>query len=220
MKLHRTICSLFLVVAGGVAGFFLGGLRGERANILAADKTPATEYFLSTASFSEVATARDMLAALSTRFLSESRVKYVFALQSAHTDGAASEPRPAPDFRAAIQDLERGVEEFAGTDHELLVTADLLWVLKHAKHHDRWLDLYLGVLYRHPTHWLVGSMAGDAAQIARLTGRELEVTRAFQHVRDIPISFEGRWRIEAVPSPVKHTTSRATQTSGEAVSPG
>jgi len=97
-----------------------------------------------------------------------------------------------PSSSGLILALENGIEEFKGTEHELRLIPDLLRALKSNGLFERWLQIYLGTLYTHPTDELVLTFARDAVHMGARTGREDEVMIALQHVCSIPLEFPGK----------------------------
>ncbi|MBI4661911.1 MAG: hypothetical protein HY735_24075 [Verrucomicrobia bacterium] len=194
MKTKLVICLILLTLAAGGTGYSLRSVRQSTANFMADCQIPGLEYFLTPQTFSEVENAKALLEALSAQFLSESRSKRAVA-KAAATDqdsGVVADPTATE----AIHELEQGILEFKGTEQELLIVQDLLWLLKSRQQYDRWIEAYLRVLYQHPTHELVGRFAQDAVLIAKAAGREATVIKAFKHVRSIPLEFNAKRKVE------------------------
>jgi hypothetical protein len=140
-------------------------------------------------SFSEIENAKTLLRELSLEFVQEVFTKHV--LPSAGSLGAngGQQARKHTGVAVAVQQLEQGIAEFRGTDQELLVVRHLLLLFKLDGDYERWLDLYMRVLYERPTDELVGQLAGQALSAARTTGRERQLAEAFQRVCQIPFDF-------------------------------
>jgi hypothetical protein len=92
--------------------------------------------------------------------------------------------------------LDEAIPEFRDTGVEPKLLRPLLFALKQARLYDRWLDVYLDVLYRYPTHDLVSSLAEDAAVISQAVGRETELVTGLGHLNDIPRHYLAKARIE------------------------
>lgn len=97
---------------------------------------------------------------------------------------------------AAINMLDEVIPEFRGTGAELQLLQPLLYALKQESLYDRWLDVYLDALYRHPTHEMVGDLAEEAAAISRAVSRENEVATGFRYVSGVPLNFLAKSQLE------------------------
>jgi hypothetical protein len=97
---------------------------------------------------------------------------------------------------AAINLLDEAIPEFQGTAAELKLLQPLLYALKQEKSYDRWLDVYLDALYRHPTEKEMSSLAGEAVAISQAVGRENELSTGLKLISGIPQSFPAKSRIE------------------------
>jgi hypothetical protein len=179
----------------------LGGwhwLEERRTELLIAPAgtLPPLDYLVPAESFSHVENTKRNLDALCVRLRLEVQ------LQILTNDGLiATNRRSSPGahrWEDPIRDLERGMHEFQGTDRELFVAQDLLFVLKKAERYERWMEVYLKALYEQPTHPVVASFAREALVIGRLIGREQEVLAGLNHLRAIPFDFENKALVEAV----------------------
>jgi hypothetical protein len=100
--------------------------------------------------------------------------------------------------------------EFGGTDQEVYVAEDLLCALKRREQFDRWVLVYLKLLYEHPTHPVVSQLASQALAVSKLAGREHEVLAGLRHMHTIPLDFPGKSQVEAIlneASELAHFTS-------------
>jgi hypothetical protein len=104
----------------------------------------------------------------------------------------------------AIPELRHGIESLKGTEQEMLLVRELLWLLKLGRHDHEWLDVYLKTLYEHPTAEVVSALADHAAVLAETVGRVSEVQAAFKHIRDIPFSFTGKERFGSAFAEANH----------------
>jgi len=171
-------------------------MRAKPEWTLSAHQTPTLEYFVPAQSFSEVENTKGILQALADQFLyevSDSRAQNMTRSPTTGQNGAVREAR----LGDTIQALEHAIQEFKGTAQEWLVVQHLLLALKKAGLDDRWLEVYLDALYRHPTHELIGRFATDAVKISRSAQREAEVINAFRHLNTIPFEFDVRRQVEA-----------------------
>ena len=191
--------TLWLVSGSLVLGCVLGALITYR--IKNVDREPVStvhnlEYYITEESFSEVHNARGVLAGLSRKFLTELRSRAWMESQ----DNRPKQNRSAENLSSAsglVTALEHGIEEFKGTEHELSLIPDLLRALKANRQFERWLEIYLGTLYTHPTDDLVLTFARDALQMGALTGRQDDVVGALRHVCSIPIEFPSKLRLQS-----------------------
>ncbi len=97
---------------------------------------------------------------------------------------------------AAIHLLDEAMPEFHGTGVELQLLPPLLYALKQERRYDRWLDVYLDALYRHPTASMVGDLTEEAVVISQTVSREDELSNALRHLNDIPQNSLNKSRIE------------------------
>lgn len=192
--LPLALIALLSLTAGG-SGYYLRGLHEERLLTLPTS-LPELDQYIDEQSFCEVANAKALVHALSTRYLTEVRIRrYLDKLQSSSTTPVSSVAREE-HLSSTIDELNKGVQTFEGTGQELAVAADLLRALKSARAYDRWLDVYLQALYEHPTHEVVGDFASDAVSIGQAAGRLKEVVRGFRHLALIPFDFRTGQRIQ------------------------
>lgn len=156
---------------------------------------PGLDYFLGAPTFSEVHNAKDLLQALATRELHETRARFSLLRATEQAGRGSTSGSGTTRFREAIASLEQAIDDFEGTDQQLLLVQELLWFLKWERRYQKWMDVYLLALYRHPGHDVVGRMAEDALVVARLAAREAELREAFAHLLRIPLEFAGQDRI-------------------------
>ncbi len=182
-----------------ISGAFVLGLvigTGFTYRIKKAENEPLSsvrnlDYFISDDSFSEVHNAKAVLTGLSRKFLTELRSRAWIEAQENRADphNPGKNTVSAPGLILA---LERGIDEFKGTEHELRLIPDLLRALKANGLRDRWLEIYLTALYTHPTDEVVLTFAREAVQMGTRTGRQDEVADALRHVCTIPITFPSK----------------------------
>ncbi len=183
------------VLAGG-SGYLFGRLSPGSLSALTVQQMPPFEVYLSEHSFSEIENAKDKLQALCTEFLTAVRVSHDASAQSPAAVPAHSNSLYVVAPEKAIRELERGLEQFKGTEQETKLIHELLAVLNIQKIYGRWLDVYLAALYEHPTDDLIGQYAKDALAIANTLGRQAEVINAFALLRRIPLSFAAKMQIQ------------------------
>ncbi len=174
-------------LTGVALGYHFGVQRGREIPL---------EYYYNQPSFSEVQNTKACLDGLCEKFRTEIQERRLADQQrwaQRHSADANSEPH----ISHVIADLERGVDEFAGTAQQLEIAQELLLALKKAKEFDRWVSVYLAALYRQPTHFIVARLASDALLAGRLCGREPEVMAGLHHVEAIPFDFDGKALVQA-----------------------
>ncbi|MCI0540812.1 MAG: hypothetical protein L0Z50_36900 [Verrucomicrobiales bacterium] len=193
MKLLEQSLAICALVAfaplSGVTGYLVHALRQDSSEMRVSRVIPL-DYFLETKSFSEIENTKALLEALAAHSISEMRTRSA-ARGHVRTDGLA-----APAL-AALRDVEKRIEEFSGTEQELLLVKEQLILLFQAGLHDRWLDVYLATLYEHPTHDLVGRCAQRAVTVAREIGREDALMAGFRHISSIPLEFNSKPIVQA-----------------------
>jgi hypothetical protein len=191
LKNPLTISALLAVLAlSAVTLYFMRALRQDAWPQMGVSRVIPLDYFLETKSFSEIENTKALLEALAAHSISEMRTRSAVRGQ-VQTDGRGA------TVMAALQGVEKRIEEFKGTEQELLLVKEQLILLHQAGLHGRWLDVYLATLYEHPTHDLVGRFAQGALTIAQETGRREEVMVGFRHISSIPLEFNSKPIIQA-----------------------
>lgn len=137
------------------------------------------ESLVAIQSFSEIENAKAMLSGLSFQYMAEISARRARIGQ-------------APQLKEAVREVERAIEEFSGTEEEVTLLRVELGLLKEEEHYDRWLDVYLRVLYEHPTQKMVGCLAEEAIALGRETGRQNDLKDAFEHLIRIPLCFAAK----------------------------
>lgn len=79
-----------------------------------------------------------------------------------------------------------------------MLTEDLLRMLRGSGAYDRWLNVYLSIVYAHPTNDLVAAYSRTAVEFAAHVGRQAEVFHALSHVKDIPLDFNGKSQLQGI----------------------
>lgn len=190
-----TLLVLVPVLAAGV-GYYLGAMRAQAISRLPVQVTVPLEYLASAESFSEVDQARAVLDALAAQRVELAQSLIAQANGGRYRPGRDPQPAAARPVWAAIKLLEDGLAEFQGTGLEMRLLPTLLSALKRERLYDRWLHLYLGMLYAHPTHQLVGVLADEAVAISQAVGQQDAVAAAFCHLSSIPLEFRAKALIE------------------------
>jgi GNAT superfamily N-acetyltransferase len=196
MKLKR-LALLFLVSAvTGWTGYYVGAMREPSAIHMPRGATVGLDYLVAEKSFSEVEHARAVLEALAARYVENAQGLIAQELMSRTANFGIEPSRSERPIVAAIKMLDEAIPEFRGTGVELRLLEPLLYALKQEGFYDRWLDVYLDALYRHPTDEGVMSLAEEAVAISQGVGRERELTAGLRYVSGIPADFLTESRIE------------------------
>lgn len=196
MKFKR-VALLFLVSAfTGWVGYYIGVMREAGDTQMTRGAMAGLDHLASAKSFSEVEQARAVLEALAMQYVENAQSLITREIMSRN---ANFEIRPSSSERpmvAAIKMLDEALPEFQGTGLELRLLQPLLYALKQERLYDRWLDLYLDALYRHPTHEVVSSLSEEAVTISQSVGRERELTSGLWYLAGMPVNFPAKSRIE------------------------
>ncbi len=161
------------------------------------NEIPPLEYFASAKSFSEVEQARAQLQALSSRYLFAVQVRQAVASRGSDASKVGGVSAGAVGVSQTVQELEEAIREFRGTGEEPGLTDGLLICLASERSYERWIDVYLDLLYRRPTEEVVGVLANAAVTAGQATGRLEEVLDGFRHVSSIPFDFEAKRRVQS-----------------------
>ncbi len=171
--------TLFLALVTGycLAEVIHFGSGRERSN-----PRPSTADVTLSESFSEVQAVKAELDRL--------RQRYVESLRRESGSGTVRASESTLEMDASVTGkIEFLIEEFSGTDQAVAMVQTLLINLGRQEEWDRWLDVYLGLAYQHPTTRLVAAESERARRIARQVGREAQIERAILHVAQIPSPF-------------------------------
>jgi hypothetical protein len=182
---------LILAVALIALGFMVRGVlpsgKASHPQLL----LPPLDHFLWWSSFSEVDQTRGLLQALCLRSIAEARRKY---LESRPTTGLDSPPRAGfsdATLSNAVEEIRRRMDEFQGTEQELVLGGELLRLLRRCGRDSEWLDVYLRMLYQHPNRDIVDWLRSRAIEVGEMTGRINEVRGALHHRGGIPSEYRG-----------------------------
>lgn len=159
-------------------------------NPIPADTLP-DHVFSTPRSFSEVENARAQLTGLFRRDLYEWNKRWV-----AHLQLDSKDQKQEMELNL-IQELNRGMEEFHGTEPQFLYAERLLMVYSTQEKIDQWLDLYLSLIYQNPSHRIVTTHIQSAVKNAKIASREKEMLEAIEHLMNIPSTYFPK------PEPVK-----------------
>jgi hypothetical protein len=182
----------------GDAGYWLGSQRTAEVSVIDADSVPALDHLIGPESFSKIRNTRNCLEGLCARLLLQVETRQFLAGHLIAARRPAGWQTSGPPLEEAIRDLERGMQEFEGTQQESELAERLFVELKRAGRFDRCVELYLKALYEHPTHRFVLRFAKDAIAVGRSAGREEEVFAALRHLSAIPLDFEGKGAVAAI----------------------
>lgn len=186
----RRGCFLAALVVAGVAGYVVRVAQENTISRLEVRHVAGLEFYLSEPSFCEIENAKGTLDGACARVISELRAR---CNPSVLKFNGNRNPRDREvHVFYAIREVEANLERFKGTEQELVLTQELLLLLKHVRQYDRWLEVYLRTLYEHPTHRVVARFAEDAREIGQAAGQIGRVRSGFEHRAEIPIDWPGR----------------------------
>ncbi len=201
-KMIKLVRLLAMGLAGVAVAYHFGVQRGREIPL---------EYYYNQPSFSEVRNTKAYLDGLCQKFRTEIQQRRLADLQrGAQRRGTGTEPHSEPHISQTIAELDRAMDEFAGTAQQVEIAQELLLALKKARKFDRWVSVYLTALYKQPTHYVIARLANEALVKGRLCGREGEVVVGLHHVEAIPFDFEGKATVQAaLRSQQRHFTADA-----------
>jgi hypothetical protein len=185
---------LFWILASGIG--YLRGYSVCKAKADSGANLEQVEFLVPEQSFSEIANAKALLNGLCLRFLEEAQVART--MYASKSPGEAARPKEQSSLQLTniIELLENARCDFEGTPQEIRLVQQMLLVLNEIGLKERWLELYLCTLYKHPTDDVVAHLAPDAIRIAVALGKQKEVIQALRHVVQIPFDFKSKQRLE------------------------
>ncbi len=204
-QLVKVTLGLVALVLAAVIGFMSGAMRSGASGTLALQQRVPFDVFWNQQSFSEVENTMAKLEALSAEFLTEVRLRHDISASTWPASQPAGGRSYSVDPAHAIGEIQKGIEGFKGTEQELLLSRELLSLLKRQHLDERWLNVYLAILYAHPMDPLVASAAADAVMISTQIGRGDELARAFAFLNFIPLEFPGKERISTISEGLRFT---------------
>jgi hypothetical protein len=187
--------AVLLCAASIWVGYSSRGRNHDSDSFSATESRPRVEDLVVHESFSIIDNTREDLEGLRELLQFDIKTRMV-KLQKLTARPGASPVAAKAMLDRIIADLEDAMEDFHGTGEELNLVGDLFRALKQAGQPGRWVDLYLTILYEHPTHSVVGEFSGDALAMGRSTGREQEIISGLSHLTNIPLTFVGKARVE------------------------
>ncbi len=190
---------ILLAVLAGEGGYWLRVWRERATGSPTRVHVPRLDEVIDVPSFSEAENARAALRASAVCFAGEVMARHHILPIDRARAGPGSRTAGAPDLVGAIRELEHGREQFQGAEWgESFLAERTLELLGAAEMHDRWLDLYLQTVYRHPGEDLVAHKAFRALRVARQIGRETELLQAWRLVASTPFDSRAKAAIRAV----------------------
>jgi hypothetical protein len=199
----------------GVVGYITGARHSGSDLILPVQQKIPLECYLNERSFSEIENATANLEALAVQFLTELRSRHDASALGNSTNVFLGNPLYRVNVSGAIQELQDGIEQFKGTDQELLLVRELLSLLKREKELDRWMDVYLATLYEHPSHSVIRSAGRDAGWISEAAGRQYDLANARNLLRLISLYVPDNEQVQpqtSTPSTATSDRSRVAKT--------
>lgn len=190
--------AILLAFASGGFGYYLHAFRENTTSALSVRRIAALDYYVSWDSFSEVDEAKALLQASATQIIQELREQPGVGVFEVNAGSISQNQGNDLQLTQALRNLEQRIEEFNGTQQELLLVQELLWILWRESRYGQFMDVYLRAIYMHPTHDLVGHFADKALHISQRLGREQEMMKAFRHVTMIPLDFRAKRRVWSI----------------------
>lgn len=184
----RTLALLVVALGFSLASSASRGRREDSSRLASMlPVVPPLEHFMTWDSFSEAEQTRAELEALCLHFIADTRVRYIKARAD---NGAESSPSDTEahyrGLAQAIERIQRGIQEFQGTEQVYLLEAELFRMYRRAGRDAEYVDRFLGMVYALPTHEIVESHATQALEAAARVGRLEEVRSALAHREEIP----------------------------------
>ena len=198
VKAGPLLWAVVLILTAGGAGYWLRAQRTGEVAVLAARAVPSLDYLIGPESFSRIKNTRNTLEGLCAQLVLQVKNRQFSADHLIAAKGGPLWRTSRPHLEAAIRDLERGMQEFEGTQQESEIAERLFFDLRKAGRFDRCVEVYLKTLYEHPTQPFVARFAKDAVAAARSAGREEEVLAGLRHWIAIPLDMAGKGAVEAM----------------------
>lgn len=196
MRATHHVLLIVLPVVTGWVGYYQGALRETSVMQMPLGVTVALDQVVSAESFSEVEQARAVLDALARRYVERAQGLIAQEVMTRNTHSHARQTAEGQPILTAIKLLDEAIPEFRGTGAEPQLLWSLLFALRQERLYDRWLDVYLDVLYRHPTDDVVSAFAEDAVAISQAAGRASELISGLHHLNEIPLNYVARVKVE------------------------
>ena len=203
MKTRSLTYSVLLAMTAGAIGYFIRGQPRDPAMLLPSE-VPFLHAYVAKQSFSEIRNARAALDELGARYVMTVQISRHMNMRGSAGSNTVPDSHVEPHLAGAIEALEQGMQEFRGTGQEFIVARELLKVLKRSRKYDRWLKVYLDILYEYPTQPLIGCLASDAIVAAKATGGEDVLVAGFEHLTAIPLEFEAKAQVQEALISVQH----------------
>jgi hypothetical protein len=196
MKTQAAISIILCALTSGGAGYLFRAQKTDGSVILSSKDVVQADYLVPPDSFSRVNNTKNALQGLSAR-LDAGIVDAVWAYDRLPKSSASEKRRAEQVLDRAIHSGVAVVHEFEGTAQQPVVAQGLLLALKKAGRFDRWTEVYLEMLFKHPTDPVVSRLADEALKISRRAGQEHRVLEALTYLSAFPAKFAGKPAIQA-----------------------
>jgi hypothetical protein len=210
MKTRNAILLICIYLLAAGSGYWFRGVITNRPPGIEGGVLQAAQECSAIQSFSEVENTKSVLDSLSYEFSFETHFRHQEALRNRGAAGTDACPDRAKNVEQYVTELREGIAEFQCTKPEMRLVQTLLLTLKAEQRYGQWLDLYLDTLYRHPTHDLVGNLAGEAAWISRAVARQEELGMGLQHLLQVPFPFDAKLKVGEALEQCRQGTQLAT----------
>ena len=211
MKTRSMTYSVLVAMTAGAIGYFIRGQPRDPAMLLPSE-VPFLHVYVAKQSFSEIRNARAALDELRARYVMTVQIRRHVNVRGSAGRNTVPDSHVEPHLAGAIEELEQGMQEFRGTGQEFIVARELLKVLKKSRRYDRWLEVYLDILYQHPTQPLIGSLASDAIVAAKAAGSEDVLVAGFKHLTAIPLEFDAKEQVQEALISLQHQDPDSAET--------
>lgn len=197
MKRKAIVAMVLLSVASGGAGYWLRAQKTDGSLVLSTKDVAQAADLAPPDSFSRVKNTKNALQGLSLR-LAAGVVDAVWVYDRLPKSSASEKKRAGRVLERAIGAGEEALREFEGTAQQPVAAQGLLLALRRAGRFDRWTEVYLEMLFKHPTDPVVSRLAKQALEIGKLAGQEQRVLEALTYLNVSPAPYPGKPAIQAV----------------------
>jgi hypothetical protein len=196
MKTPTAALIILLSLASGGAGYLLHAHKADGSLILSVKDVVRADYLAPPDSFSRVKNTKNALRGLSMR-VDVGIVDAGWAYDRLPKSSVSEKKRAEQVLERTIHAGEAAVQELEGTAQQPVVAQALLFALKKGGRFDRWTEVYLEMLFKHPTDPVVSRLAKQALEISKLAGQEQRVLEALIYLSVSPAQYAGKPAIQA-----------------------
>ncbi len=210
----RVMAAVLMCLVAGTMGYYWRALHENSISKLSRRGVASLDYLVVAESFSEVENSKAVLQAAAEQIIMDIRTRPGVGTVPGDSPSRYKPEVLAESFAQARTDLENAIAEFRGSEQEMDLVQEMLWLVQRQGDYAHWTDVYLSALYAHPTHPMIGVFAERARRYSQLCGREKSMADAFQYLRNIPMDYDGKQKILATLDGLKMVACRPPK-SGE-----